>query len=182
MGRKLKYHEQKLLKKTNLVQWRKENNIRIGDIMARFGLESSEEYHDYNRLVGKINSLTNFIRQMDPDDKVRISITKQFVDRLFNLGIINSPTLQECEKVTVSHVCRRRFSAVLVHLNFCQKISDADRYIRQGHVRIGPNVITNPAMLVSTDMEDYIGWAHGSKIQAHVQEYNETFDDFDNIE
>jgi hypothetical protein len=34
MGRKLKYHEQKLLKRTNLFHWKKENNLRIGAVMS----------------------------------------------------------------------------------------------------------------------------------------------------
>ncbi|OHS97955.1 S4 domain containing protein [Tritrichomonas foetus] len=182
MGRKLKYHEQKLLKKTNLFQWKKENNVRIGEIMARYCLQSSEEYHNYNRLVGKIQQFANFLRQMDPDDKVRITLTKQFVDRIYNLGIIESPVLSECENITVAAVCRRRLPVVLKKLRFCEKVTEADKYVRQGHVKIGPDVVTDPATLVTKEMEDFIGWTHGSKIKEHVDKFNENYDTFDHLD
>ena len=179
MGRKLKYHEQKLLKRTNLFHWKKENNLRVGEVMSRFCLKSSEEYHNYNRLVGKIQHFTNFIRQMSPDNEVRIERTNKFVDRVYKLGLIDVPTLSECEKINVSSICKRRLPVVLTQLKFCERVSEADKYVTQGHVRIGPDVVTNPATLVTKEMEDFIQWAHGSKIQLHVKRYNEELDDFD---
>ena len=179
MGRKLKYHEQKLLKRTNLFHWKKENNLRVGEVMSRFCLKSSEEYHNYNRLVGKIQHFTNFIRQMSPDNEVRIELTNKFVDRVYKLGLIDVPTLSECEKINVSSICKRRLPVVLTQLKFCERVSEADKYVTQGHVRIGPDVVTNPATLVTKEMEDFIQWAHGSKIQLHVKRYNEELDDFD---
>ena len=179
MGRKLKYHEQKLLKKTSLLHWKKENNLRVGEVMARFCLRSADEYHRYNRLVGEIQKLTNHLRQMDPDDEIRMDLTRRLVDRVYKLGIIGSPAFSECADVNVSSVCKRRFSAILVQLKFCEKISEADRYIRQGHFRIGPDVVTDPATLVSRANEDFIAHAHGSKIQEHVKRYNDEIDDFD---
>lgn len=179
MGRKLKFHEQKLLKKTNLFHWKKENNIRVGEVMGRYGLHNSDEYQNYNRFIGKIQRLTNMLRQMNPDDKIRIDITKKLVDRAYALGIIDAPVLSECENLTVASVCRRRLPVVLTSLKFCEKVSEADKYVQQGNVRVGPDVITNPAMLVTREMEDFVGWAHGSKIQAHVKKYNDQLDDFD---
>jgi U3 small nucleolar ribonucleoprotein protein IMP3 len=181
MGRKLKYHEQKLLKRTNLFHWKKENNIRIGEVMSRYALEKSEEYHEYNRLVGQIQHFTNHLRQMNPDDRVRMDLTRQLVDRLHHLGILETASLSECEKLTVAAVCRRRLPVVLVQLKFCEKVSQADKYVRQGHVRIGPDVVTDPATLVTKEMEDFIGWAHGSKIREHVKKYNDDVDDFDHV-
>jgi U3 small nucleolar ribonucleoprotein protein IMP3 len=182
MGRKLKFHEQRLLKRTNLFHWKKENNIRIGEVMSRYGLEKSEEYHEYNRLVGKIQHFTNHLRQMNPDDRVRIDLTRQLVDRLYHLGILETASFSECEKLTVACVCRRRLPVVLLRLKFCEKISEADKYVRQGHVRIGPDVVTNPSTLVTREMEDFVGWAHGSKIRHHVRKYNDAVDDFDDLQ
>jgi U3 small nucleolar ribonucleoprotein protein IMP3 len=98
---------------------------------------------------------------------------------LYGLGIIETPTLADCEKITVASICRRRFPVVLTQLKFCEKVAEADKYVRQGHLRIGPDVVTNPATIVTKEMEDFIGWAHGSKIQRHVREYNQDRDDFD---
>jgi U3 small nucleolar ribonucleoprotein protein IMP3 len=182
MGRKLKYHERKLLKKTNLFHWRKENNIRVGEITSRYGLERSEEYLMYNRLAGKIQHLVNHLRQMGPDDRIRIELTRQLVERLHGLGIVETAALADCERITVASICKRRLPVVLKRLKFCETVAEADKYVRQGHVRIGPDVITNAATIVTTEMEDFIAWAHESKIKQHVQRYNETVDDFDELQ
>ena len=181
MGRKLKYHEQKLLKKTNLFQWKSDNSLRVGHVVNAYGLENSDEYHQYNRLVGKIQQFTNYLRQMNPDDKIRIDLTKEFVDRLHKIGIIETPQLSECEKIKVTSICKRRLPVILVNLKFCERIREADQFVKQGHIKIGPDVITNPSTLVNKEMEDFIGWSHGSKIKQHVQKYNNQIDDFDEL-
>ena len=53
------------------------------------------------------------------------------------------------------------------------------KFIEQGHVRVGPEVITDPAFLVTRNMEDFITWTNASKIRRHVMEYNEERDDYD---
>ena len=179
MGRKLKFHEQKLLRKTNLYSWKHDDNQRVGMVVSRYGLSGSDEYNRYNRLVMKIQKFTNTLRQMPPEDKVRIDLTREFVDRVYKLGFIESPLLSECENISASSVCKRRRPVVLCQLKFCQRVSDADRYVRQGHIRIGPDVVTNPATIVSKEQEDFIAWAHESKIRQHVAEYNEQRDDYE---
>ena len=43
----------------------------------------------------------------------------------------------------------------------------------QGHVRIGPETVTDPAFLVTRSMEDFVTWVDTSKIKRKVQKYNE---------
>ena len=50
-----------------------------------------------------------------------------------------------------------------------------------GHVRVGPTLITDPAYLVTRNMEDFITWTHTSAIRKHVMQYNELRDDFDTM-
>lgn len=44
-----------------------------------------------------------------------------------------------------------------------ETISDAVKFIEQGHVRVGPNVITDPAYLITRNLEDYLTWVDNSK-------------------
>ena len=46
-------------------------------------------------------------------------------------------------------------------------------------IRIGPNIVTDPAMLITRTMEDHITWSDGSKIKAKVLTYNNERDDYD---
>lgn len=54
-----------------------------------------------------------------------------------------------------------------------QSIKDATKYIEQGHVRVGPEVVKDPAFLVNRSLEDFVTWVDGSAIKKHVMEYNE---------
>lgn len=74
---------------------------------------------------------------------------------------------------------RRRLSTVLVRLKFAEHLKEAVTYIEQGHIRVGPDTITDPAFLVTRNMEDFITWVDTSKIRRKVLEYNEKLDDYD---
>ena len=47
--RKLKYHEQKLLKKTDFLNWKKEKNIREIKVLRRYHIHDREDYVKYNK-------------------------------------------------------------------------------------------------------------------------------------
>eukprot|EP01052_Picozoa_sp_SAG31_P031364 SAG31_NODE_3315_length_4425_cov_6.309755_2_plen_222_part_00 len=48
-----------------------------------------------------------------------------------------------------------------------------------GHIRVGPDVVTDPAFVVTRSLEDFLTWTDSSKIKRQVQKYNDTLDDFD---
>lgn len=50
---------------------------------------------------------------------------------------------------------------------------------KQGHVRVGVDLITDPAYLVTRNMEDYVTWVDTSKIKKHIMKYNDKLDDYD---
>lgn len=53
--------------------------------------------------------------------------------------------------------------------------------VQEGHVRVGQELVTDPAFLVTRDLSDFITWAPGSKVRKHVQQYSNAFDDFEGI-
>lgn len=77
------------------------------------------------------------------------------------------------------HSNRRRLSSVLVRLKFAEHLKEAVTYIEQGHIRIGPETVSDPAFLVTRNMEDFVTWVDTSKIRRKVLEYNERQDDYD---
>lgn len=60
-----------------------------------------------------------------------------------------------------------------------ETIKHASQLIEQGHVRVGPDVVKDPAFLVNRTMEDFVTWVDGSSIRKHVLEYNDLRDDFE---
>jgi len=71
---------------------------------------------------------------------------------------------------------------VLKSLKFAETVKEAITFIEQGHVRVGTDVVTDPALLVTRQMEDYITWVDSSKIKKKIMKYNEKLDDYDLLE
>ena len=60
-----------------------------------------------------------------------------------------------------------------------ETMREAVTLVEQAHVRVGTEVITDPAFLVTRSMEDFVTWVDSSKIKRTVMQYNDKLDDFD---
>jgi U3 small nucleolar ribonucleoprotein protein IMP3 len=179
MPRKLKYHEQKLLKKVDFLNWKADGNQREVKILRRYHIQDREDYHTYNKIVGMITSLTTHLKKMDPRDPVRIELTDNLLDKLHGLGLIQHKKLLACDQIAASTLCRRRLPVVLCRLKFAETLKEAATIVEQGHIRVGPETVTDPAYIVTRQMEDYLTWVDTSKIKRHVMKYNDKLDDYD---
>lgn len=180
MVRSLKFHEKKLLKKVDFISWQSEKNLREVKILRKYHIQKREDYTKYNKLCNFSKSLAHKVKELDAKDPFRAECTNMLLEKLYNIGVIpTKKNLVLCEKLSASAFCRRRLPVIMVRLRMTQAIKDAVKYIEQGHVRVGPEVITDPAFLVTRNMEDFITWTDTSKIRKHVLEYNDMKDDFD---
>jgi len=57
--------------------------------------------------------------------------------------------------------------------------TQAVKTIEQGHIRVGPTPITDPAMLITRHMEDFVTWVDTSARKRTIMKYNDELDDFD---
>ncbi|KAI4291965.1 U3 small nucleolar ribonucleoprotein IMP3 [Pancytospora philotis] len=176
--RELKYHEQKLLKKVNFLEWASTNTPREQTITAKYLLKSREEYQFYSRIVGMVRKLAESLSRLPDNDPFKIFIAKKFISLLYDTGIIENRKLIDCTKVGVSSLCMRRLPMVVVHRKLVQHFRDADRLVQQGHVKLGSRVIGDTSTLVSRAMEEFVGWADSSKIRKKIDEFNEDYDDY----
>ncbi|XP_077987084.1 U3 small nucleolar ribonucleoprotein IMP3-like [Glandiceps talaboti] len=180
MVRKLKFHEQKLLKKVDFISWKVDNNLHEVRIMRKYRIQKREDYTKYNKLSRHIRQLVEKIKQLEVKDPFRTESTSRLLEKLYNMGLVPAKgNLMLCEKVTASAFCRRRLPVVMVKHRMAQTLKTAVTFIEQGHVRVGPDVITDPAFLITRNMEDFVTWTDTSKIRQHVMEYNDQRDDFD---
>lgn len=181
MVRKLKHHEQKLLKKVDFLDWKQDGGHRDAQVMRTYGVQNREDYHKYNKICGDIRKLAQRLSLLDAQDPVRIKHEQLLLEKLYGMGIIATKSkISDLEnKVTVSAICRRRIGVVMCRLRMSQNMKDANNFVEQGHVRVGPNVITDPAYLVTRNMEDYLTWVDSSKIKKNLLKYKNKIDDFD---
>lgn len=82
-------------------------------------------------------------------------------------------------EVTVSAFCRRRLAVLMVRSGMVENVKAAITFIEQGHVRVGTEVVTDPAFLVTRNMEDFVTWVDSSKIKRNIMRYRDNLDDFD---
>lgn len=97
------------------------------------------------------------------------------------MGVLNtSAKLSDIEnKLTVAAFCRRRLAVFMCMSKMSETVSAAVKFIEQGHVRVGPDTITDPAFLVTRHMEDFVTWVDTSKLKRTIMQYNDELDDFD---
>ncbi|XP_015911904.1 U3 small nucleolar ribonucleoprotein protein IMP3 [Parasteatoda tepidariorum] len=180
MVRKLKYHEQKLLKKVDFISWEVDNTIHELKIMKKYFVQKREDYTRYNQLSRKIRTLGRAIKELDMKDPYRKESGNRLLQQLYSMGLIGkNEGLELCDKVTASSFCRRRLPVLMVRSKMAPSLKISHKFIEQGHVRIGPNVVMDPSFLVTRNMEDFITWVDRSAIKKHIARYNEELDDFD---
>ncbi|GAA6080275.1 U3 small nucleolar ribonucleoprotein protein IMP3 [Tachysurus ichikawai] len=212
MVRKLRFHEQKLLKKVDFINWEVDNNLHEVKVLRKYRIEKREDYTKYNKLSRNIRELAQKIRDLNEKDGFRAQSTTQLLEKLYSVGLI--PTKQSlalANNVNASSFCRRRLPWVMLKLRMAQNMKNAITFVEQGRIlhtldwspaltmvlgrfnkltallasllnrflhsgtdiRVGPEIVTDPAFLVTRNMEDFVTWVDSSKIKQHVMNYNE---------
>jgi len=67
----------------------------------------------------------------------------------------------------------------MTRLRMADHLKAAIKFVEQGHVRVGTEVVTDPAFLVTRNMEDFVTWVDSSKIKRNILKYHNKVDDFD---
>lgn len=128
----------------------------------------------------EIREVANKIAEIDAKEPFRTEASGALLEKLYVLGLI--PTkwdLNNGAKVSASSFCRRRLPSVMVRNKMAQNLKDATQLIEHGHVRVGTDVVKDPAFLVTRTLEDFVTWVDSSKIRKKVLEYNDERDDFE---
>ncbi|TPX44125.1 hypothetical protein SeMB42_g02800 [Synchytrium endobioticum] len=178
--RKLKFHERKLLKKVDFLEWKTDPTLRQNVVIRRYHIQDREHYIKYDKLCGRIKRTANLLSLLDPRDPFRSKTSEALLDKLYQMGLVSSKeTLSQCDKITASSFCRRRLPIVMLKLKLSETAKEAIQFIEQGHIRVGSETVTDPAFLVTRNMEDYVTWVDTSKIKRNILKYNDKLDDYD---
>ncbi|KAI9846685.1 MAG: Small subunit (SSU) processome component [Sclerophora amabilis] len=185
MVRKLKHHEKKLLRKVDFTTYPSDDSHRAAAVCRRYAIQKPSDYTKYNRVCGQLRQLAHRLSRLDPEDPVRRKMEDAVLEKLWGIGVLGTGgggkgKLSDVEhKVTVSAFARRRLPVIMTRLKMCETVQAGIKFIEQGHVRVGPEVVTDPAYLVSRTMEDFTTWTDSSKIKRNILRYRDKLDDFD---
>ena len=171
----------RLLRKVDFTTYKSDNSHREAAILRRYCISKPVDYSKYNRICGSLRQLAHQLSNLEPTDPVRIKQEKLLLEKLYDMGILSQGTkLSEVErKVGVSKFARRRLGVVMTRLGMAETVQGAVKFIEQGHVRVGTDVVTDPAFCVSRSLEDFVTWVDSSKVKRNILKYREKLDDFD---
>ena len=82
MVRKLRFHEKKLLKNVDFINWEVDKNLHEVTVMRKFFIQKREDYTKYNDLSRRIRDLARQIKELDANDPFRIEATRTLLDKL----------------------------------------------------------------------------------------------------
>lgn len=61
----------------------------------------------YNKICGHITKLAHELKDLEPSDPFRITMTEKLLDKLYAMGLISTKkSLEVCERIAVSAFCR----------------------------------------------------------------------------
>lgn len=155
MVRQLKHHEQRLLRKVDFVNYKGDHGHRETAVLRRYAIQNPSDYSSYNRLAGRLRQFAHKLTLLPPDDPVRRKYEDAVLEKLFDIGVLGTGgggkgKLSDVEnKVSVSSFARRRLPVVMTRLRMADTVQAATKMIEQGHVRVGTDVVTDPAFLVT---------------------------------
>lgn len=180
MVRKFKHHEQRLLKKVDFLEWKTSDNKNETLVMQRYHVQGREDYVKYSKICGYVSRLANELSLLPVEDAFRQRLSAQMLEKLYDSGVINSKaSISALMSLSVSAFCRRRLAVVMMRLNMAETLKEAITFIEQGHVRVGPETIRDPAFHVTRMTEDFITWADASKIRRKIAQFSGQVDDYD---
>uniref|UniRef100_A0A1A9WN87 U3 small nucleolar ribonucleoprotein protein IMP3 n=1 Tax=Glossina brevipalpis TaxID=37001 RepID=A0A1A9WN87_9MUSC len=180
MVRKLKYHEKKLLKKVDFITWKVDNGGQENKILRRYHIRKRDDYNKYVKLSREVRELVEKIAKLDKNDPFKGEASFLLSEKLYSMGLISDKIdLEAASRVSASCFCRRRLPVIMVKNKLSENLKNATALIEEGHVRVGIEMMKDPAFLVSRNLEDFVTWVDGSKIKKHVMAYNDMRDDFE---
>ena len=87
---------------------------------------------------------------LSPNDPYRIKKSQELIEKLYNIGLVKTQSnLAECDNVGISTFCRRRLSFLLFKNKYCESVKEAVTFIEQGQIKIGTELVNDPAFLVN---------------------------------
>ncbi|PWN26210.1 putative IMP3-component of the U3 small nucleolar ribonucleo protein [Jaminaea rosea] len=165
----------------DFLSWKSDAGMRETKVMRRYHIQERDDYHKYNTLVGKIRHLSLRLSTLPAEDPFRSKQESQLLSKLYEMGLLDTGAKMSdiMEKVTVSAFCRRRLPIVMCRLRMSETVKQAVTYVEQGQVRVGTDVITDPAFMVTRNLEDFVSWLDQSHVKRTIAKYNDELDDFD---
>ena len=177
--KKLKPHQKKLLRKTNLLKYQNET-VAPKIVRRKYGLLNQEEYETLADLVSSVRKLAELLSKLPDSNPKKNERLRSVSKKLYELGAVkNVDNLEQLDKLTVSNICERKLPFVMKRIGLAdQSVAKNVGLIKTGNVMLGGKVVTNERLLVPRAFEKYLQLTPNSKLRKTVKEYYDEKDDY----
>lgn len=195
--RKLRFHESRLLRKTNFLKYEETVTEQDHKLISMYQIENRDQLVIYKRIVSMAKEISHSLAalsqmnertadsqknilplDMPAHQKVVESHIRSFTDKLYKHGLIRKNNLKDAANLKISDLCERRVATLLKRQHFTNSIKEAVKLIKQGHILIGNKPIKSTDVLVTNGMENFINWKDSSKHKKCIKQFNDCYDEY----
>lgn len=139
--------------------WQQERITQETNILYEYGLKNKREVwksesmvRDFRREARKLNATKDEVRE------------EQLINKLNNLGLVpEDGDLTDVLDLDLEDILERRLQTIVYEKGLANTMKQARQFITHGHIMVGDHKVDVPSYLVTTEEENNINVAPGSK-------------------
>lgn len=144
--------------------WQRDRILNEDRLKQDYGLKNKLEVWKANSLVKDLRDKARaYVVSLDDDASIK---SKLFVQRIYDLGLINSidKGVDDILTLKVENVLERRLESMMYKKKMVLSLKQARKFIAYKHVLVEGKVITAPGYLVPRSQEDKISFRENSPL------------------
>nr|XP_027205386.1 40S ribosomal protein S9-like [Dermatophagoides pteronyssinus] len=133
-------------------------------LIGEYGLKNKREVWRVQLVLAKIRKAARELLTLEESNPDRIFHSNALIHRLIKLGLLgeNEKKLDYVLGLTINKLLERRLQTRVFRQAHARSIHHARVLIRQGHIRVGEQVITIPSFMVRIGSDQHIDFALNS--------------------
>uniref|UniRef100_A0A0G4H8N2 Uncharacterized protein n=1 Tax=Chromera velia CCMP2878 TaxID=1169474 RepID=A0A0G4H8N2_9ALVE len=135
-------------------------------LIGEYGLKNKRECWRVMFALSKIRSAARHLLTLEEKDPKRVFQGAALLRRMARLGLLseNEMKLDYVLGLTVAKIMERRLQTKVFKLGLAKSIHHARVLVRQGHIRVGKQIVNVPSFLVRVESEKHIDFALNSPL------------------
>ena len=130
-------------------------------VVGELGLRNKREVWRVQLVLSKIRNAARTLLTLDEKDEKRIFEGNALLRRLTRYGLLDEEnrSLDAALSLKVTDFLDRRLQTVVFKSGLAKSIHHARVLIRQGHIRVGKQIVNTPSFMVRVESERHIDFA-----------------------
>lgn len=130
-------------------------------LLGEYGLRCKREIWRAQLALAKVRSAARKLLTLDEKDPKRVFEGDAMLRRLTRFGVLSTDEkrLDDVLRLSTQKFLERRLQTRVYKLNMARSVHHARCVILQRHIRVGKQLVNQPAFLVKGDSESHIDFA-----------------------